>query len=72
MDVQYVSDNQGKTTGVIISITDWEKFKNTFESFLEPTKEELLEEIKQAVKEVNLIKQGKMKAPSFEEFINEL
>ena len=38
----------------------------------EPTKEEILDGIRQAVKEVNLIKHGKMKGTSLKEFLNEL
>lgn len=37
-----------------------------------PTKEEIMEGIKQAVKEVNLIKAGKLKARNARELINEL
>lgn len=38
----------------------------------EPTKEKTLQGIKQAVKEVNLIKAGKLKARDARELINEL
>ncbi|MPR34749.1 hypothetical protein [Salmonirosea aquatica] len=31
MDVQYVSDSQGKTTSVIIPIEDWNKIKDRYE-----------------------------------------
>ena len=37
-----------------------------------PSKARLLEEIKEAVEEVNLIKSGKLKGRPAEEFINEL
>ncbi len=37
----------------------------------EPTKEEILEGIRQAVKEVNLIKAGKMKGIPAREFLDE-
>ena len=37
-----------------------------------PSKARLLEEIKEAVEEVNLIKAGKLKGRPAEEFINEL
>ena len=30
MSVQYISDDQGKTTGVFIPIQDWNKLKNKF------------------------------------------
>jgi hypothetical protein len=38
----------------------------------EPTKEQLIEEIKQAVREVNLVKKGKMKSRPVEELLDEL
>jgi uncharacterized protein YlbG (UPF0298 family) len=37
-----------------------------------PTKEEFIQDLKEAAEEVKLIKAGKKKAPSFEEFLNEL
>lgn len=30
MNLQYISDNQGKTTGVYIPIQDWEYLKNRY------------------------------------------
>lgn len=38
----------------------------------EPTKEQLIGEIREAVKEINLIKQGKSKGRPIEELFNEL
>ncbi len=38
----------------------------------EPTKEEILEGIRQAVKEVNLIKQGKLKGTPIKKLLSEL
>ena len=42
------------------------------EEYKESTKEEILEGIRQAVKEVNLIKQGKLKPTLLKDFLNEL
>ena len=42
------------------------------EAHEEPTKEQLKAEIRQAVKEVNLIKQGKLKSRPVEDLLNEL
>lgn len=77
MNLQYISDNKGKTTGVFIPIQDWNKLKKKYRD-LEPdvdkeqSKEEILSGIKQAVKEVTLVKQGKLKARDAKELINEL
>lgn len=30
MNVQYISDNKGKTTGVFIPISEWNKLKNKY------------------------------------------
>lgn len=38
----------------------------------EHTKEQLIEEIKQAVREVNLAKKGQLQLPTLNEFLNEL
>jgi cobalamin biosynthesis Mg chelatase CobN len=42
------------------------------EEYDEPTKEQLIEEIKEAVREVNLAKAGKIRLKTAEEFLNEL
>lgn len=34
MDVQYVSDAQGNTTSVLISIEDWNKIKDRYEEVM--------------------------------------
>jgi len=46
--------------------------KKIEEDEAEPTKEEILEGLKQAVKELNLVKKGKLKARDARELINEL
>lgn len=67
MTLQYISDNRGKTTGVFIPIQEWEslkaKFKGLEEEVLdEQSKEEIFQGLQQAVEEMNLIIQGKLKA----------
>ena len=55
-------------------INELNKFKDIKIEYISEanSKEEFKEEIHQAVKEVNLIIQGKMKARSAREFLNEL
>jgi len=77
MNLQYISDSKGKTTGIFIPIKDWEVLKKRHdgleeEEYIEPTKQEILDGIKQAVKEVNLIKKGKLKAIPIKELLIEL
>lgn len=35
MNLQYISDNKGKTTGVFIPISDWNKLKKKFKGIEE-------------------------------------
>ena len=77
MNLQYISDSKGKTAGVFIPIKEWEglkaKFKGLEEEELgEQSKEEILSGLKQAVEEMNLIKQGKLKARDAKDLLNEL
>lgn len=77
MRLQIIEDSRGKATGVFIPINDWEKLKKQFKNlkeleYEEPTKEELLQELKEAVVELKLIEQGKLKARPASELLNEL
>jgi len=77
MNLQYISDNRGKTTGVFIPIQEWEGLKSKFKGLEEveleeQSKEEILQGLQQAVEEMNLIKQGKLKARDAKELLNEL
>ena len=77
MNLQYISDNRGKTTGVFIPIQEWEGLKSQFKGLeevelAEQSKEEILQGLQQAVEEMNLVKQGKLKARDAKELLNEL
>lgn len=77
MNLQYISDNRGKTTGVFIPIQEWEGLKSKFEGLEEvelgeQSKEEILQGLQQAVEEINLVKQGKLKARDAKDLLNEL
>jgi len=77
MNLQYISDNRGKTTGVFIPIQEWEALKSKFKGLEEveladQSKEEILQGLQQAVEELNLVKQGKLKAKDARELLNEL
>ena len=39
MNLQYISDNKGKTTGVYIPINDWEYLKNKYKEIEREEKE---------------------------------
>jgi len=77
MNIQYLSDNRGKTTGVFIPIQEWEGLKSKFKGLEElelgdQSKEEILQGLQQAVEEMNLVKQGKLKARDAKDLLNEL
>lgn len=77
MNLQYISDNRGKTTGVFIPIQEWEGLKSKFKGLEEvelgeQSKEEILYGLQQAVEEMNLVKQGKLKARDAKDLLNEL
>jgi len=77
MNLHYISDNKGKTTGVFIPIQEWEGLKSKFKGLEElelgeQSKEDVLQGLQQAVEEMNLVKQGKLKARDAKDLLNEL
>ena len=77
MRFQIIEDSKGKAAGVFIPINDWEKLKKKYKTLKEleneePSKGELLQELKDAVLELKLIEQGKLKARPAIELLNEL
>ena len=76
MSLQYISDSIGKTSGVYIPIQEWNRLKKkyTILKMLEGKDEDLkiLNDLRDAVNDINLINQGKLKAKTFNEFLDEL
>ncbi|HAQ18405.1 MAG TPA: hypothetical protein DCR40_04125 [Prolixibacteraceae bacterium] len=77
MKLQVIQDSRGKATGVFIPINDWNELKKHYKGletleFIEPSKEQILEELKNAVVELKLIEQGKLKARPAQALIDEL
>lgn len=77
MGLQIIQDSKGKTTGVYIPINEWKELKKQYRDlealeYEEPTKEQILQELKEAVLELNLIEQGKLKARPAKELLDEL
>ncbi|MBC7571702.1 MAG: hypothetical protein H7319_18525 [Spirosoma sp.] len=82
MNVQYISDHKGCTAGVFIPIEEWERIKEEYnlpldsdgdydEDGMPLTKEALLADVKQALKEVELYKKGKIQMQTLDDFLNE-
>ncbi len=77
MSLQIIHGGNGKPTGVFIPMNDWEIMKEEYQNLQaweepDPTKAEILAEIKEAVEEVKMIKAGKIKAKSLKELLDEL
>lgn len=77
MKLQLLQDTKGKVTGVFIPINDWKELKKQYQGlevleYEEPTREKILQELKEAIVELGLIEQGKLKARSATELLNEL
>ncbi|MBI4647983.1 MAG: hypothetical protein HY738_15705 [Bacteroidia bacterium] len=75
MNLQYISDNRGDTKAVIIPINEWKSIAqklNIFETHNEPTKEQILSGIQDAIHEMKLIRAGKKKQKTLKEFLDGL
>jgi uncharacterized protein YpmB len=77
MNLQYISDNKGKKTGVFIPIDDWKILEKHLSEvveldYQEPTKAEILEGLKSAFNEVKLHREGKIKLKLARELLHEL
>lgn len=60
MKLQIIQDSNGNATGVYIPINDWEKLKKQYRDlesleYREPTKKQLLQELKEAVQQLKFI-----------------
>lgn len=77
MKLQVIQDGKGNPTGVFIPIKEWQELKKQYKDlgeleYGEPTKEQLLVELKEAFDEIRSIEQGKLKARPAKELIDEL
>lgn len=77
MRIQLIQDSNGKEMGVFIPINEWKELKRQNISLEtieheETNKLQLLQELKEAVKELQFIEQGKLKARPAKEFLREL
>lgn len=77
MSLHIIQDSEGKTTGIFIPISDWEKLKKQHKDlevleYEEPGKEQILQEFKEALIELKLIEQGKLKARPAKHLLDEL
>lgn len=68
-ELQYLIDEQGKKTAVIIPIEQWVALQEQLKEFEEYRMMEL--DLKKALEEVGAIKSGEIKEQSLEDFLNE-
>jgi len=77
MKLQVIQDGRGNAAGVFIPINEWKELKKRYKGLealetLEPSKEQILQELKDAVIELKLIEQGKLKARPAQALLEEL
>lgn len=77
MKLQFIQDSEGKATGVYIPISEWKKLKKKYKDLEtleqeEPSKEQLLAELKEAIDELTLVEEGKLKARPASSLLDEL
>lgn len=77
MRLQIIQDSKGKTTGIYIPISEWKELKKKYKDlealeYEEPTNKQVLQELKEAVNELKLVEQGKLKARPAKELLDEL
>ncbi len=77
MRLQVIQDSDGNATGVFIPINDWKALKKLYKElevleYEAPTKDQILFELKEAVQELKLVEQGKLKARPAQDLLDEL
>jgi hypothetical protein len=75
MSVQIIQDSKGKATGVYIPIGEWEELKKKYKELASleyeaPNKEQMLQELKEATRELTLVEQGHLKARPAKELLD--
>ena len=73
MNLQYITDGEGHKSGVQLPIKDWKKIQKDLKELDRLRNKKLfLSELAEAVAEVKLVKEGKIKARDARELIDEL
>jgi hypothetical protein len=66
MHVRYVTDEKGKKTAVQIPLKQWQELQKNMKKL------ELFNELKQAFKEMEQHKSGKLKTPSTKQLLSQI
>jgi hypothetical protein len=70
LDLQYLSDVNGKTNAVQLSLSDWEKLLNKLKKYEQTLK--IKSDLKEAYEQVISLKEGRKNKQTLSEFLNEL
>ena len=68
--LQYVNDINGRSQALQLPVAEWEKLLNRLKKYEQAL--QIKSDLKEALEEVNLIKQGKKKSVPLKDFLNEL
>ena len=68
MTLQYITNQKGKQSAVLISLDDWNKFQEKYEKL--KNKLNILTGIQDALEEVKQIKTGKKKGKTLRQFLD--
>ena len=69
MNVNYITDGYGNQSAIVIPIDEWNKLIRKHNKL--KRKLEILMGLENAVQEVNMVKEGKLKLKSFKDFLDE-
>ena len=77
MNLQVIHDTKGNPTGVFIPMQDWKQLKKRYADLAqyeveEPSKEQLISELTEAIQELKAIEQGTKQARPLAVLLNEL
>jgi len=73
MNLQYITDGKGHKNAVQLPLKEWEKIQKDLEELERLRNNKIfLSELAEAVAEMKLIKEGKLKARDAQELIDEL
>jgi hypothetical protein len=77
MRLQVIHDSKGKKTGVYIPINEWNNLKKQYKDlevleYDDPSKEQIVSEIKEALVQLKMVEQGTLKARPAKDLLNEL
>ncbi len=72
MDIQYITDKEGRKNAVQLPLEEWKKIQKDLEELKRlRNKKQFLSELAEAVEEMKLIKDGQLQARNAEDFLDE-